>query len=391
MESLDKDFDLIITALEFPNETGLDFINKLKNSRYKDIPVVVVSGHTDMKDEILSAGAYDYITKNISITKLVQLIVRIEKETYLKRFLIDKKVAIYSQNSNYISNWKNALLSHNYSIHNIEFFTNPEDILESKSDYSLYILDSKFNNRSIESICLKIRQRNKNSIIFGLFDDNDIDSIADFLLCGANDFIVKSSNHNDFNETNIILFIGKLYSSIRTYNLMKEIENKNLELGNLVKRDGLTKLYNHNYMYDILDKEIIKSRYNNKSLSVFMLDIDDFKNVNDKYGHQVGDLVLKNISDILIANSRETDIVGRYGGEEILIVLPNTEIDGAKIIGERIRTSINNVMIEEAKDLKVSISGGIIQLNNEDAAKIVKKADMLLYQAKKFGKNRIES
>lgn len=390
LDDCNQDFDLLITALEFPNESGLAFIKTLRESKFKNIPIIVVSSHTEeyIKDKILSLGVVEYITKNISITRLIQLIVRIEKETFVNKFLFNRKVAFYTQNSSYILKWKNTLSKHNIDKININSFDDPNEILNTT--YDVYILDSKYNSETIEEICLKIRQTTEDSIIFILFDNNDIDMIADFLLSGADDFMIKSGgSDNEFSDTNIALFIGKLYSNIRTYILRKELEDKNKKLKDLVDKDSLTKLYNHNYMYEALDKQISLSNRQNNNLTVIMFDIDNFKKVNDTFGHQIGDLVLRKIADLLTNKLRKSDIVGRYGGEEFLVILPDTDIIGGFIIAEKIRKAVSKIYFEEAKGLNITISGGAVQLKNHDALQLVKEADNLLYKAKNEGKNKI--
>lgn len=388
LDNFNEQFDLIITALEFSNETGLDFINRLKLSKYKDIPILVVSGHSDRKDEILRAGAYDFISKKISITTLIHLIIRIEKETYLKKFFSNKKIAIYSNDELYISNWKNALLNHKYDIKNIDFYNTYNELLKNLSKYTLFIFDFNKNSNISDEITLKIRQTEKDSIIFGLFNENDINVISDFLISGGNDFLIKSKDTNNFNA-NISLFVGKLYSNVRTYNLLKEIEVKNKELEYLAIRDSLTKLYNHNYMYNKLENMIAKSKEVNNSLCVLMVDIDDFKIINDTYGHPFGDKVLISVSKCLTDNTRDTDIIGRYGGEEFMIIFPNTNLYEAKEIAERLRLKISEIKFNNLENLKITISGGLSEVKNENAINIVKKADKLLYEAKKNGKNKI--
>jgi len=154
--------------------------------------------------------------------------------------------------------------------------------------------------------------------------------------------------------------------------------------------DGLTKLYNHNHIINLLGQEINRSgRYGNR-FSVFMMDIDHFKRINDRYGHQFGDQVLKDIGMLVKNNLRKADIAGRYGGEEFLIIMPETDINSAFLLGERLRRGIEKHQwgIDQ---LKVTISGGIVEYDGKlDYKGILRKADRLLYSAKEKGRNRIE-
>jgi diguanylate cyclase (GGDEF)-like protein len=119
-----------------------------------------------------------------------------------------------------------------------------------------------------------------------------------------------------------------------------------------------------------------------------MLDIDHFKKVNDTYGHQAGDKILVKVCKITKFNLREVDILGRYGGEEFMVILPNNNIHNGYLVAERIRKSIEKQ--NHIKDLKVTISGGIVELKEENGKELVEKADNLLYKAKRNGRNRIE-
>ncbi|MBB6214734.1 diguanylate cyclase (GGDEF)-like protein [Anaerosolibacter carboniphilus] len=153
--------------------------------------------------------------------------------------------------------------------------------------------------------------------------------------------------------------------------------------------DGLTKVYNHKYMYDRLDQEIKEARRYGKRLSVIMVDIDHFKAVNDKYGHQVGDQVLSKLAAFIRNSLRSIDIVGRYGGEEFMIILPETMLEQSFILADKIRQRVECLQWQE-EELKITISGGVTEWKDENALEIVKKADDLLYKAKNNGRNRIE-
>jgi diguanylate cyclase (GGDEF)-like protein len=153
--------------------------------------------------------------------------------------------------------------------------------------------------------------------------------------------------------------------------------------------DGLTGLYNHLHINQMLEREIKIAKRHCHDLSVMMMDIDHFKGINDKHGHKTGDIVLAALAEIIKRDIRETDLVGRYGGEEFLIILPHTNSNSAYTIAERIRKSIEEYEFE-GKDLKITISIGLTQYAGEDAASIIGKADELLYKVKRSGRNRVE-
>lgn len=169
---------------------------------------------------------------------------------------------------------------------------------------------------------------------------------------------------------------------------LNQLEEKNKMLDKITKTDGLTQLYNHKYIYERLEQEILKAKSFEKGLSIVMFDIDHFKHINDNYGHQEGDKVIVAVANTLKTQCRKYDILGRYGGEEFLAILPNTNIDGAMLTAERIRKRVE--MLEFDSGIKITISGGVAEYNDENALTLVKKADNLLYVAKESGRNRIE-
>lgn len=154
-------------------------------------------------------------------------------------------------------------------------------------------------------------------------------------------------------------------------------------------RDSLTNLYNHRFIMELIEGEIEKAIKNKTSLCLMMLDIDYFKQVNDSYGHQIGDRVLKYVSKLIQLNMRDTDFVGRYGGEEFMILLPETKLYEAYEFAEKIRSDIQNYSFT-VENLNVTISIGLAEYHAEDRKTFVDRVDELLYQAKDKGRNRIE-
>lgn len=168
------------------------------------------------------------------------------------------------------------------------------------------------------------------------------------------------------------------------------IENSRIFENTLIKAhtDPLTNLWNYGYFQYRLDEEIVKAKNQGYNLSVMMLDLDDFKKFNDTFGHQAGDEVLKKTGEILKNNSRKIDIVARYGGEEFALILPYANKNEAKIIGERIRKSVEET---EIRGWCFTISIGIASFKEDTTEKeeLIKKADLALYRAKKEGKNKV--
>ncbi len=162
-------------------------------------------------------------------------------------------------------------------------------------------------------------------------------------------------------------------------------QNKQLEL--MSSTDYLTGLFNRRALFEKLDYEMRRSNRSKSPLSVIMLDIDYFKKVNDTYGHLVGDVILKQVADILRSSVRNTDIIARYGGEEFIIVAPACVLDDAGKMAEKIRVKIQDFGFETG--LKATISGGAVQYTGQGIDALIEEADKCLYAAKKGGRNRI--
>ncbi len=166
------------------------------------------------------------------------------------------------------------------------------------------------------------------------------------------------------------------------------------ELKEMAMKDGLTGLYNHALLIELFEKEFIKQRRDASCLAFAMLDIDYFKKVNDTYGHMVGDVILKELAAILMESVRRSDIVGRYGGEEFGIVIPEATSDDVFQLCERIRKSTENYSFQaDGKVIKITVSIGIYFKGFNDEIShtdMIKKADEALYKAKRDGRNRVE-
>jgi diguanylate cyclase (GGDEF)-like protein len=156
--------------------------------------------------------------------------------------------------------------------------------------------------------------------------------------------------------------------------------------------DKLTGLFNRNKFDEIFSKEIKRAKRYNNDLSIIIFDIDDFKMINDTYGHQIGDEVLKDMAKIALSSVREQDINIRWGGEEFLILLPQTNLLGAIAVANKVKTSIEKHLFTD-KSLQITASFGVAQFTNEDDNEntIISKADALLYEAKRTGKNKVMS
>ncbi len=185
----------------------------------------------------------------------------------------------------------------------------------------------------------------------------------------------------------IMMINNRLLSDIRKYSLIREKMMDKLYLLSIT--DSLTNLFNRKKIEDILNEEMIRSKRYNRPLSIMMVDIDHFKNINDQYGHLVGDEVLKKVSDALTMNIRNVDRIGRWGGEEFLVIAPETDLEDAEILANRLRYAVENLQIDNVRGLTISIGVTLIE-DNENIENIIRRTDNALYKAKKFGRNRVE-
>jgi diguanylate cyclase (GGDEF)-like protein len=184
-------------------------------------------------------------------------------------------------------------------------------------------------------------------------------------------------------------WLTSLIDITREKRLQETLEAANLALQRKADVDGLTGIYNHAYLMNSLDKEMDRAKRYGTALSIIMIDIDNFKTFNDTHGHLVGDQVLKSVAEYLLDSLRSIDVTGRYGGEEFMLILPNTTRIGALDVAERIRLGIASAGFT-AKTLSISVSAGVAEFDGQNKDALIQAADYNMYKAKRKGKNRVE-
>lgn len=175
--------------------------------------------------------------------------------------------------------------------------------------------------------------------------------------------------------------------------MVKRWQERERQIKQLSEKDPLTSLWNRRYLFEQMERELARAKREQSALSFVMLDLDHFKQINDIYGHQIGDEALVLVGRVLLESVRRSDIVGRYGGEEFAIMLPNTSAEKAREVAERCRQSIEKQSLSTAQGtLTLSASLGLVSLNvnpQTEVDNLIHFADEALYRAKTSGRNRV--
>jgi diguanylate cyclase (GGDEF)-like protein len=199
---------------------------------------------------------------------------------------------------------------------------------------------------------------------------------------GAHDYLKKP-----FEPAELLARVG---SAAHVKQLQDQLWERNAELDRISRTDSLTGLYNRWHLQDELTRQRRTAQRYDEPFSVILFDIDHFKHVNDTYGHPAGDLVLCEFARRLESQVRAEDVVGRWGGEEFLVLMPRTDLDGAMRVAERIRTVTDASPVAAGTvSIPVTVSGGCAAGSADDSDDLIKVADTRLYEAKAGGRNRI--
>lgn len=422
-------FNVVILDLMLPDINGIELLRAF-NKEYPQTCFIIFTGFASLPTaiEALKAGAYDYIIKpfNVEHFKLVlergiskqelviknrELLLDLEKEKY--------KLEVIIKACNEIA-----------AIFNLDILgevvtAKAIQILEAEKA-SLMIVDEKSGDLVLKGSQgldkEKVTPRMKiGQLIAGwvakegealLVKDIDDDprfkvfakvvktyktkSFISLPLRGNGKVIGVMNVTDKLAEMKIFTDDDLRHLSLIAYQTVAQIENIRLceKLASLAVTDPLTGLFNHRYFQEQLNLEIMRSSRYEYPLSLIMFDIDFFKTYNDRYGHLAGDRILKQIAGLIKEYIRSVDIVCRYGGDEFMVILPNTKIDGAMLVSEKIRRAIEKkdfLFSDNDKPAKVTISGGLVSYKkNWGSGVFVAHADEALYKAKSQGRNMIK-
>ena len=234
---------------------------------------------------------------------------------------------------------------------------------------------------------LQSREDLRDMPVIMLTSHDDIATKVRGLESGASDYIIKPFEPQEL--------VARLKVHLQLKTLQDELRRSNRLLMELSQTDPLTRLCNRRSLTDMLENEMNRCQRNLAPCSIIMCDIDHFKNVNDEYGHQAGDEILITIADLLREHLRPYDLAARYGGEEFCLVLPETNLNQAVEVAERIRGKVESYSFPgNLAALKLTISMGVATVSgakNESEDELIRLADEALYLAKNNGRNRIET
>jgi diguanylate cyclase (GGDEF)-like protein len=376
LEELEKiditKFNLIISDV-FMKNYNEDYIKE--NILSQNIPTILITGLPDkvMKKKLQKLNIVDFIIKTETIN-FNQIINKIKILNYLK----NNSILIVDDSSTSILINAKVIKKH-YPFTKILTAKNGKEALEKieeNKDIKLIMTDYEMPEMDGMELIQNIRNKHNidEKIIIAISGAEEKETSLMLLRVGANDFL-----HKPITEEELMC---RMDNNIKTTMLIEEIKN-------MAYKDALTKLYNRRYFFEIAHKMFLTAKRENKPISILMFDIDHFKNLNDRYGHQTGDLAIQKTAQILQNNIRKNDIACRYGGEEFVIFLYDCDLNFARLIGEKIRKTIENLTLidNENREIRYTISVGISN-KGETLEKVIKHSDEMLYKAKET-RNRV--
>jgi two-component system cell cycle response regulator len=403
------DIDIVLLDVMMPEIDGFEVCRQIKsNPETTHIPVVMVTALSEIGDRIkgLESGADEFLTKPIndtalfvrakSLTRMKNVIDELKirnktkeelggKTIELKDNFTDNKILLLDDDLVQAKNIKTSLSS---LTEQVRVLSTPEDI-----DYlgsfvpDLVIISCQIDVSDPLRIGVMLRSKPlfKNAVLMLLAEYENIPMVIKGMELGINDYFIYPVDASELQ--------ARVKTQLRRKQYQDDLRTELEESVDLSTKDGLTGVFNRRY-FDIHIRQMVeKAQYSGNKMCLMILDIDYFKEVNDKYGHLAGDESLKVLATILKSSFRVTDLIARYGGEEFVILLGGTDINYSKKIAERVRSAIESLEINipgKQEPLKKTVSIGIAEFNNKESVTcFVDRADKALYEAKAKGRNKV--
>jgi diguanylate cyclase (GGDEF)-like protein len=260
-------------------------------------------------------------------------------------------------------------------------------LLEQPESPRMAILDWMMPNMDGAQVCRAVRKRQQRfyTYVILLTAKGQKADIVDGLEAGADDYLTKPFDANELRS--------RVRSGLRLLEMQEQLICAQDLLQSKATHDALTGLWNREAILDLLNKELSRAKRSTDSVGVILADLDHFKRINDTYGHLTGDAVLRETAQRLRSAVRTYDAVGRYGGEEFLVIVPATDLSGTVAQADRLRRAVGEAPVNTPEgSLVITVSLGVTASGGEEGVEsLVGAADAALYQAKRSGRNRVES
>jgi two-component system cell cycle response regulator len=405
--------DIVLLDVMMPDMDGFEVCRRLKsNPATHHIPVVMVTALDQPSDRVrgLEAGADDFLTKPVTDVALVSRVrslsrLKMVTDELRMRALTTKEIGIQSPERDAVAETgKNGrilivddrpssydrLVATLVTEHAVDVETDPNEALfhAAEGNYDLLLVSLGLQNFDGLRLCSQVRslERTRNTPILAVAEPDNNARLVRGLEIGVNDYLIRPIDKNEMLARVRTQIKKKRYTERLRDNVQASIE--------MAITDALTGLFNRRYMETHLSALVEQAANRGKPISVLVVDIDFFKSINDGHGHDAGDDVLREFALRIRKSIRGIDLACRYGGEEFVIVMPETDLHVAGMVAERLRRSIAGepfAIHKGAKRIEVTISIGIstLERKGEAVADVLKRADTALYRAKHDGRNRV--
>ncbi len=404
--------DIILLDVMMPGMDGFEVCRRLKSaSGTEHIPIIMVTALDQPKDRVqgLEAGADDFLTKPVNDLALfarVKSLVRLKMvtdELRMREATGQRIGALMGQNAERvllaapgrilaIDDRPTSLrrITETLSLeHSVTVAETPDEMLQlaNMGDYDLLIVSLCLQDFDGLRLCSQLRslEATRQTPILAIVEEGDTPRLVRALDMGVNDYLVRPIERHEL--------VARCRSQLRRKRYQDYLRDKFQQGLELAVTDSLTGLYNRRYMEGHLDTLVEEGASAGKPVSLLIFDIDYFKAVNDTHGHPAGDTVLKEFARRISQNVRGVDLACRLGGEEFVVVMPDTDLAYALMVAERLRQRIAEApfRVNDTTSLSITVSIGIAVTEgpSDSAPKLLERADHALYRAKRDGRNRV--